>query len=326
MNKQEFITLIEKYLSGNATLEEEQLLLNFFDSFQSSDQWDEDLLGDKRVVQAKILERLRTSVHPRPKGKGLAIVRTFRWRQVSVAAAILVGLSIGLAKRKPLYDWMNPVKWEQLSTRRGQRKVIELTDGTKVWLGPGSQLTYPGEFREVTREVTLNGSAFFDVAPDKNHPFLVHAQNIDTRVLGTSFMVRAYADQPDIAVTVLTGQVKVSDGKASPIDLLHDQQGWFDREKGVLEKRNYPDALQLLSERDGNYEFKGAPVPQIIADLQMEYNIRIRVQGNLSRCTFYGSLRRDENLEKFLTKLCLAINARLEKKEGTFIILKEGGC
>ena len=86
-----------------------------------------------------------------------------------------------------------------------------LPDGSRVWLNAESSLSYPGSFggRE-RREVTLQGEAYFEVAPDSLHPFVVETAALQTQVLGTSFNVRAYSPE-DTRVTLLRGSVKVSD-------------------------------------------------------------------------------------------------------------------
>lgn len=94
---------------------------------------------------------------------------------------------------------------------RGMSRRLVLPDGSRVWLNAESSLSYPGSFggRE-RREVTLQGEAYFEVAPDSLHPFVVETAALQTQVLGTSFNVRAYSPE-DTRVTLLRGSVKVSD-------------------------------------------------------------------------------------------------------------------
>lgn len=101
-----------------------------------------------------------------------------------------------------------------LSTPQNATAEVTLADGTEVTLNAGSRLTYPQTFNGKTREVQLQGEAYFKVHHDAHHPFIVHAGGISTKVLGTEFNVRAYASA-DTHVTLLQGSVLVSTATAS---------------------------------------------------------------------------------------------------------------
>jgi ferric-dicitrate binding protein FerR (iron transport regulator) len=90
---------------------------------------------------------------------------------------------------------------------RGTKSTIELTDGSKIWLNADSKISYPEVFTGNTREVYLNGEAFFDVAKNPSKPFIIHLANGTVRVLGTSFNVRAYDNEKVVETSVSTGKV-----------------------------------------------------------------------------------------------------------------------
>ncbi|RXK85441.1 FecR family protein [Filimonas effusa] len=134
----------------------------------------------------------------------------------SVAAAVLTGAVIlfnaGRSGMKP--------KQNIVSTKNGSRTKIELPDGSAVWLNTGSKLIYSDAFGEDLREVHLSGEAFFDVAKDAAHPFIIHANEIDIKVLGTAFNVRAYPDDKRTEATLIRGLIEVS-FKDRPADRLY---------------------------------------------------------------------------------------------------------
>lgn len=101
-----------------------------------------------------------------------------------------------------------------LSTPQNATAEVTLADGTEVMLNAGSRLTYPQNFKGNIREVQLQGEAYFKVHHDAQHPFIVHAGSVNTKVLGTEFNVRAYAAN-DTHVTLLQGSVLVSSASAS---------------------------------------------------------------------------------------------------------------
>ena len=99
-----------------------------------------------------------------------------------------------------------------LRTLHGMECHIVLSDGTKVHLNAESQLTYPICFSSKERIVQVEGEAYFDVAPDKEHPFVVKTSHTSIQVTGTSFNVRAYADEEIESTTLISGGVKISSG------------------------------------------------------------------------------------------------------------------
>ena len=116
---------------------------------------------------------------------------------------------------------------EVLVAKNGSRIRSLLPDGTTVWLNAGSQLFMENDFSGATREVRLEGEAFFDVVKNPERPFIVHASDIDIRVLGTAFNVKAYPEDETVETTLLRGLVEVYDQKdikKAPIELRPNQK------------------------------------------------------------------------------------------------------
>jgi transmembrane sensor len=130
-----------------------------------------------------------------------------------VAASLLAGLCISATAayyyRYALLDRLDPIASKQLVAANGQTVNFTLADGTKIWLNAGSKLTYPETFRGEKREIKLEGEAFLDVAHDPAQAFIVHTGQVSTQVLGTSFNIKAYANERFIKVDVLSGKVGV---------------------------------------------------------------------------------------------------------------------
>ena len=120
---------------------------------------------------------------------------------MGVAAAVLL-----LATT---YFVFNPasgdVEFITIETQADEIKEVELPDGTKVWVNENSTFTYPNQFVNYSRKVELKGLAFFDVTKDKKKPFSIHTKELDVKVLGTSFSVRAFDDESNVEVFVKTG-------------------------------------------------------------------------------------------------------------------------
>lgn len=98
----------------------------------------------------------------------------------------------------------------EISTRNGSRSKVLLPDGSQVWLNSGSKITYGKDFNTALREVHLIGEAFFDVMKDTAHPFIIHARNIDIRVVGTAFNVRSYPEDKTVETSLIRGIIEVN--------------------------------------------------------------------------------------------------------------------
>ena len=97
----------------------------------------------------------------------------------------------------------------EINVGKGSRSKIQLPDGSSVWINSGSKLTYGKTFTGNTREIKLDGEAYFEVVRDPEHPFIVHTSGIDIKVLGTAFNVKAYDVEPTIEATLVHGSIEV---------------------------------------------------------------------------------------------------------------------
>ena len=135
------------------------------------------------------------------------------WLAAGVAASVLVVFLV-FSPGKKTGD--KPVAGNTISTRPGSKSKVELPDGTQVWLNADSKLTYAHNFLGNTREVTLTGEAYFDVAhvnsPETGQriPFIIHTTSIDIKVLGTAFNVRSYPGEKTIETALIRGSVEVT--------------------------------------------------------------------------------------------------------------------
>src|SRR5687767_13050059 len=134
------------------------------------------------------------------------------WKMITRVAAMLVllaGLGIGAYKIFINPKSATPVQGNlvQKQNAKGVKSTIELADGSKIWLNADSKVQYPALFNGNTREVYLNGEAFFDIAKNPSKPFIIHLSNGTVRVLGTSFNIKAYDNEPVVETSVATGKV-----------------------------------------------------------------------------------------------------------------------
>lgn len=161
-----------------------------------------------------------------------------------------------------------------LTVPRGMNKKITLADGTRIWLNAESQLEYPETFEgQERRLVHLKGEAYFEVAKDTAHPFIVETDLLETQVLGTSFNVRAYSPD-DAHVTLLEGSIKVSDTHHKKELLIKPGQN-ATLQKGGTFSVNEVQAKDYSTWAEGQFYFDNTELVEIMRELGRWYNINI---------------------------------------------------
>jgi ferric-dicitrate binding protein FerR (iron transport regulator) len=228
VNDEQFITLAARKLAGQATaaeLQELDELLRQHEDLQERyfilQQYFRESAQHTSADTEQALQRtLRKIRQPQE-------IRTSSWKWIA-AAAVVTGISIAIAMLWPekrsgtgitAQTATDTAVWLKRQNGKATRAVIELADGSKIWLNADSKLTYPEVFGKTSREVYLSGEAFFNVAGSADRPFIVHLAKGMVRVLGTSFNVRAYDNEP-VQTSVTTGKVafipKYENGEHTP--------------------------------------------------------------------------------------------------------------
>lgn len=317
MNREELLQLIDRFLEGKTSADEEQLLINYYNSFQQSSEWDEEQLGSRDAMEQKLRHRLRESIgHSSTDKKGRLF--QFNKQKIWAAAASVIMLLGGYLLWNRLRDQRQPsANLQHLVTGLQERKRVQLSDGTTIWLEPGSSLHYPGQFIDSTREVTFSGEAFFEVAKNPAKPFIIHTGTIRTRVLGTSFTVQAYAPARQ-EVTVVTGRVLVeADSKTKstvqPLTVTPSQQACWNHQRRQLDKKELPNTAYYAQRRYGKFIYQGEPVSAVLDDIMHQYNVQIQFDAALGANTFYGDFDRKQPVTSILNTLAAALNATVIK-------------
>ena len=179
-----------------------------------------------------------------------------------------------------------------------------LSDGTKVWLNAESELDFPVDFVGKERVVRLKGEAYFEVKPDAAHPFIVETRGVRTRVLGTSFNIKAYDNEESIFTTLLTGKVKVSaigEENESVVLTPGMQSEW--QENGQKMSVKKVNAENFTAWRQGAFMFDNENIMVVTRVLERWYGLKFIYNENVHEHTFSGRLSKDEPLESILETL-----------------------
>lgn len=138
-------------------------------------------------------------------------VQKFHWYSVAAAIAAITLLASGYfywnRTGKPT---VNEIARNQVFMKRGNRFSVKLPDGSLIWMNSGSKLTYGDSFTKGNRDVYLEGEAYFNIQKDEAHPFIIHTQKMDIKVLGTVFNVKAYPEDQMTEAALLSGKISVN--------------------------------------------------------------------------------------------------------------------
>jgi ferric-dicitrate binding protein FerR (iron transport regulator) len=199
-----------------------------------------------------------------------------------------------------------------LSTAMGETYQVKLPDGSRVWLNAASSLKYPVSFSSLKdRRVELHGEAYFEVAKDKLHPFLVETDGQEVTVLGTHFNIKAYKQDKNIVTTLAEGSVRVgyqasawSDhGKIVYKDEVILSPGQQSLLKGETISVSKAALEESLAWKDGNFVFNDANIEKIMQDIARWYNIEVFYEGPFPTGAFSGNISRSKNISQILKAL-----------------------
>ena len=198
---------------------------------------------------------------------------------------------------------------------------VRLADGTKVMLNAGSRLTYPKEFSGEKREVQLSGQGFFEVTPDKTHPFVVKTQKMDVTVLGTSFEVFSYDGDEEGETVLLTGKVKVevlesNQQKGGSYVLKPNEKLTYSKTDGI--SLTTIDADAYSSWRQGKrMSFKNETLEMILERLEKWYGQKIECAPHIARHYRFTFTMHSESLDLILNYISHSapLNYRLISKK-----------
>lgn len=207
------------------------------------------------------------------------------------------------------------VIYNKIETPFGGKYQINLPDGSKVWLNSASSLRFPAFFSGKTREVELNGEAFFDVAKNPDMPFKVVTKDQIVEVLGTQFNINSYADEESFKTTLIEGSVKVI--YKDRIILLNPGQQFQPSLKSskVIEA----DTEEVTAWKNGYFLFKDEDIQSIMRKISRWYNVEVSYSGEIPDVGFGGNISRSKGIDEVLNVLQLtdAVHFKVEGRRIT---------
>lgn len=211
--------------------------------------------------------------------------------------------------------------WHLIRTPLGGEYSITLADGTVVWLNAMSELKYPVRFDGKERRVELKGEAYFQVKHNADQPFYVGIGDYQVKVLGTSFNVKAYANDQNWETTLCTGSVNLEDlNNQKNVVLTPGKQAICSRDSRQIEVKEVDTDLYTAWTK-GEFRFDNTSVEEIFTVLQRWYNIEVFYTNSQVRHeVFTGKLPRFDNLQVILNIMEKVSNLHFEVKGNTVFI------
>ena len=201
--------------------------------------------------------------------------------------------------------------YNTLSTAKGEQYSVTLSDGTRVWLNAASSLRFPIQFTGKERKVEVAGEAYFEVTRNASKPFYVTSGNTNVQVLGTSFNINAYDNEPMVRTTLLEGSVSINDR----VRLSPNQQSRVEKNGSIKVLRDI-DVDDAVAWKNGAFSFNNADITTVMRQLERWYDIEVVYEGDKPADLFYGGISRQSSLMDVLKILRASkVRFRLEGKK-----------
>jgi len=321
--------LIVRYLTGNASATETQQLEKWvkadkknkkqFLEYKHSWQFmhSTNVTFDTKKAWGSI-ENSLLAEEDAPKVISIHEKKTNRYVIYRLAASVVVLMSLAIV----LYFLLN---------RSGEVELMaadtiiseELIDGSEITLNINSTLTVLKDFNVKHRQVKLAGDAFFDIIPDKEKPFIINTDELNIKVLGTSFYVNSREKASIVEVMVKSGHVSVSRGNNEYITLTAGEKGTFDKNTGLLVAAVNSDK-NYLAWKTKKLVFENRPLAEVIVAVSKTYDVEIRLANqSLSDCRLTSTYE-DYSLEDVLILISETLNLKVSGSGDLFYLDGEG--
>lgn len=202
----------------------------------------------------------------------------------------------------------------------GGTYLMELCDGTKVYLNSGTVFEFPSRFNGSKREVKLKGEAYFEVKRNEQQPFVVNTWEMAVKVLGTSFNVKSYTDEPGVYTTLVQGSIAILREGQPEKKIKPGEQAYYHKGVGTL-SISQVDVNEFISWKDGLFYFKDIALEEILRIIARWYDLEIFYMNQGAKSVVYsGKLPMYSSVEDVLRKFEISGEVRFELKNRTLVV------
>jgi transmembrane sensor len=316
--------ILRKYLSGKFSLNDKIIVDEFFENNHYSpelndalkDYWEETTSkpGEYAQNMDSLLDKINHYILLRSDKPGR--LKTLWYFYSRVAAVLLLPVLLFTFYYLNFGNRITSSTWAEVHSPYGARTQFSLPDGSVGWLNGGSVIKYPVRFGS-TRNIILNGEAYFDVVKNPESPFVIDANKIKIKVLGTSFNVVSYKDDSISEVIVAEGKVEVA---AKDLEF---KETLFPSDRLALNtvKNSYSkttsNVLNYVSWKTGKLIFMNDRLDEVIRKLSRFYNVDFDVKDNVDKNQLFRAVLEEESLEEILRymKITMDIDYSIQERK-----------
>lgn len=326
--------IIKRYLDGKQKKGDKEMIVSWFSNLGTDTElrrfyktyWDEMPVSEKLdgYNEEHILGKIYHQIKIEESKSQFKPVKYELTKKVTtiltrVAAVLFVPLTIFILLNKDrLATTDSNIAWSEIYAPMGTRTQFSLPDGSTGYLNAGSSIRFTSVFKGKSREVSLNGEAYFDVVSNPQKPFVVSGKNIRVVAYGTSFNVDAYPENLFNKVALVKGKVEVFEGKdenLKSMGMLSPGEMCVFNNENLTGQFVRVDVSKISSWKDGKLIFINEPLGEVVKKLNRRYSVNIVLKDEKLKNYSYLATFEDETLDQALHLLKLSAPIEIKERE-----------
>ncbi|WP_062052766.1 FecR family protein [Aquimarina longa] len=272
--------LLQRYAENKCTPNEKEAILDWLSEIEGDIP--NSIIEENKAPIKDMWEHIaKKTIEKNETSKNSRVISIQKWKKIAVAASLALLLSLSWFGRT--YLTIPFVTQKNIALAPGEEANLHLQDNSKIQLRSASVLEYPSFFAGKNREVKLvNGEAYFKIASDPEHPFVVHTDSVNITVLGTQFNIANYPLQDQIMITLVEGKIQFK-SKEKTVILTPDQQLIYNKKTGDTQLYSNINTAQAIAWTKGELWFDNTPLQEVLNTLERQYEVRFitKKQWNL---------------------------------------------
>jgi transmembrane sensor len=315
--------LLNKYIDNECTEEEFRECMEHLETASDFEGFDEVLQKHWYSHEAKLSHKPNWDSMRNGILLKLSVLKRKRTVGIKYAAAIAIFMSAVVLFLHSSRSRRSLIDYETQYSAPAKTKVVILSDGSRITLNSNSHLRYPEKFIGNTREVFLQGEAYFEVIHNDSKPFVIHSGDLKTNVLGTSFNVSAYSEKQAMNVTVVTGKVAVKNEITNELAVLTRGQ-WVTSNPSIknFSKGNITNPEDAIAWIDNKLIFDNVCLKDVAQRLSNKYNVEIIIKDDKLALEQITALFQAQELPDILKALTRLTHSEYIKHNNAYTIYK----
>ena len=307
-----------RYIVGDADAAEKSSMAEWLEADPENMR---EFLAFRKLYDITLWQEETTDARVTNSSKSIFKVRNLVLEALKVAAILVVAF-FGVRYFQPSLPVVVPVAMQTIHVPAGQRAELTLTDGTKVWLNAKTTFAFPNHFSANSRNVTLDGEGYFDVASNKNQPFIVKTEKYNVKVWGTQFNLMAYSGNPIFETSLLEGSVELLSPGIDKGLLIHPNERIF-LKNNLLVRAPISNFNHFLW-KEGLISFDNESFPEMADKLELYFDLKINLKNDqILNNRYTGKFRMKDGVEHILKVLQLSNKFRFKIDEKLNLITIE---